>query len=132
MFTQNEINELLQNKNVSKCSSKAITYNKKFKVWAVKKYFNNGNSSNMIFKEAGFDLNILGKYRPDNCLKLWRRIYNNKGEEELLKENRSGPGRIKKLEFKSKDEEIEYLKTKIAYMDAENDFLAKLRGLKRE
>ena len=132
MFTKEQVNELLKNKNVSKCSSKAITYNKEFKLRAVKKYYKHGYSPGMIFKEAGFDLEAITRNRADQCLKRWRKIYGNKGERELMKESRGGPGRRKKLEFKTKDEEIEYLKTKIAYMNAENDFLAKLRGLKRE
>ncbi len=132
MFTQEQTNELLNNKNVSRCSSKSITYSKEFKLLAIKRYYEDGHSPRMIFEEAGFDLDIIGKKRAKNSLSRWRRTYNKKGEKELTKENRGGSGRRKKLEFMSKNEEIEYLKTKIAYMDAENDFLAKLRGLKRE
>jgi hypothetical protein len=75
---------------------------------------------------------IVGREKPKGCLARWRRTYANKGEKELMKENRSGPGRRKKLVFRSKDEEIEYLKTKVKYLDTENDFLAELQGLKRE
>ena len=50
-----------------------------------------------------------------------------------MKENRGGPGRRKKwICHKNNKEKIEYLETKIAYLEAENDFLAKLRGLKRK
>lgn len=133
MFSEEQINELSRNKNVSRCSSKSISYSKDFKLWAVKKYFKEGSSPNMIFREASFDLNILGKDRPKNCLRLWRKIYSDKGSAGLEKEQRGGKGgRKKKLQFRDKDEEIRYLRAKIAYMDAENDFLAKLRGLKRE
>ena len=58
-----------------------------------------------------------------------------KDYKELLKENRGsgrGGGRPPKMKFKNDKEKIKYLEAKIAYMDAENDFLAKLRGLKRE
>ena len=132
MFNPEQIKELSRNKNVSKCSSKSITYNKDFKLRAVKQYYENGYSPTMIFEEARFDIAIIGKEKPKGCLARWRRTYTNKGEKELMKENRGGLGRRKKLEFKNKDDEIKYLKTKIAYMNAENDFLAKLRGLKRE
>jgi len=51
----------------------------------------------------------------------------------LLRENRCGPGRRqKRKEFKDNEEKIKYLETKVKYLNAENDFLAKLRGLKRE
>ena len=133
MFTKEQIKQLLENKNVCKCSSKSITFHGEFKVKAVESYFKEGLSPNMIFKEAGFDLNVIGKEMPKCSLVRWRRIYNKGNKKGLLKENRGGPGRRKKkVEFKNDKEEIEYLKTKIAYMDAENDFLAKLRGLKRE
>jgi uncharacterized protein (DUF2344 family) len=130
MFTRKQINELLNNNNVIKCSSKSITYGKDFKLLAVKKYYEDGYSPRMIFEESGFSINIIGKKRAKDSLLRWRRIYNKRGEKELVKENRGSSGKRKRLEFKSKDEEIKYLKTKIAYVEAENDFLAKLRGLK--
>ena len=133
MFTQEQIQELLNNRNVIKCSSASISYNKDFKLAALKKYYEEGFSPNMIFEEAGFNLATIGRDKPKGCLARWRRIYKDKGRKELTKENRGGlGGRKKKIQFKTKDEEIEYLKAKIAYIDAENDFLAKLRGLKRE
>lgn len=132
MFTQEQMNELQKNKNVVKCSSKSITYSKDFKLLAIKRYYEDGHSPRMIFEEAGFDIDIVSKKRAEDGLLRWRRIYNEKGKKELIKENRgSQRGRLK-VKFKSKEEEIKYLKTKIAYIEAENDFLAKLRGLKRE
>ena len=132
MFTQDQVKELLKNKNVSKCSPKSITYKKEFKAGAVNKYYNEGYSPKMIFEEAGFSLGVIGKKKPDKCLHRWKTIFNQRGEKELLKENRGQSGGRTKTKFKDKQKEIEYLKTKIAYLDAENDFLAKLRGLKRE
>jgi len=133
MFKEEQINELLRNKNVSRCSLKSITYSNDFKVWAVKMYFEEGYSPRDIFKKAGFNINIIGIARAKDALLRWRKKFNNKGEAGLEKEMRGrGGSRKNKLQFKDKDEEIKYLKAKIAYMDAENDFLAKLRGLKRE
>ena len=133
MFTQGEIAELRRNKNISKCSSKSITYSNQFKLNAVKQYYKDGYSPNMIFKKAGFNLAIIGKDRYKSSLRLWKKIYNEKGEEWLMKENRGVSGkRKKKIEFKSDKEKIEYLETKIKYLNAQNDFLAKLQGLERE
>jgi hypothetical protein len=132
MFNQEQINDLLKNKNVSKCSSKSITYSKDFKLLAIKKYYEEGYSPNMIFREAGFDIGVLGSERIRGCLKRWRKIYNNKGDTALMKENR-GKTKWKKEKIpKNNKDKIKYLKTKIAYLEAENDFLAKLRGLKRK
>jgi len=133
MFTQEQIKKLEKNKHVSKCSHSSINYHKDFKIWAVKKYFGEGYSPRMIFEEAEFEISIVGKERVVDCLRRWRKKYSSQGEKGLSKDNRGKfGGRKKKRQFKTKDEEIEYLKAKIAYMDAENDFLAKLRGLKRE
>jgi len=133
MFTQEQVNELRRNNNVSKCSQTSMTYSKEFKVNAVKKYYEDGYSPKMIFEEAGFNLNTIGGERARFSLIRWRKTYNKKGEKELMKESRGGPGRRKKkVEFKNDKEKIKYLETKIKYLDAQNDFLAKLRGLERE
>lgn len=132
MFTQKQINKLSQNKNVLKCSSKSITYSREFKLTAIKKYYEKGYGPNMIFREAGFDLNILGKHRAKNSLGKWRKIYNNKGSTALMKENRGKTKWKKKKMPENNKDKIKYLETKIAYLEAENYFLAKLRGLKRK
>lgn len=132
-FSETQLKELLANPNVSKCSDKSITYKKEFKIMAVKKYFEEGYSPITIFEEAGFPRNWLGKYRARNCLKKWKAKYTTEGQQSLLRETRGGPGRRKKrIMHKDSNEKIEYLETKIAYLEAENDFLAKLRGLKRK
>lgn len=128
MFNQKQIEELLNNKNVVKCSPKSITYNNKFKLEAIRKYYDKGYSPKIIFEEAGFNLSWIGKDKPKQCLKRWKDKYR-QGKGALIKENRGGPGRRSKHINK---DSIEYLKTKIAYLEAENDFLAKLRGLKRK
>jgi len=132
MFTQSQIDALIKNKNVLKCSSSSITYSKNFKVKAVKRYYEDGFSPRMIFEEAGFNMDAIGEDRASDSLLRWRRTYDQRGEKTLLKDGRGSRGRPKKLEFKTKEEEIKYLKTKVKYLKAENDFLAKLRGLKRE
>lgn len=133
MFNAEQIDELSRNKNVLRCSAKSITYNRKFKLKALKQYFEEGMGPNQIFEEAGFPRDWLGEHRAVNCLKKWRNKYKKEGQEALLKENRGGPGRRKKRAcYKDDKEKMEYLETKIAYLEAENDFLAKLRGLKRK
>jgi len=133
MFTQLQIDHLSANENVNKCTSKYIIYRPEFKLAAVKKYFNEGHSPRMIFREAGFDLKILGVERADDSLLRWRRIYQSRGAKGLRERQKVKPKiKIKDKQFKNDKERIKYLEAKIAYMDAENDFLAKLRGIKRE
>lgn len=133
MFNEEQVKELLNNKNVSRCSAKSITYSQEFKLKALRQYFDEGMGPNQIFEEAGFPRDCLGEYRARTSLKRWRDKYRKDGQAALLKENRGGPGRRKKRVFHKDDKEkMEYLETKIAYLEAENDFLAKLRGLKRK
>ena len=133
MFSPEQIKELEKNKNVIKCSAKSITYSNEFKLAAVKRYYEEGVSPKLIFSGAGFDVSWLGKTQAKNNLRHWRQKYNDCGEACLFKEGRGGSGRRKKkIRYRNDNEKMEYLETKIAYLEAENDFLAKLRGLKRE
>ncbi len=126
IYTPEQIKELLANPNVDSCSPKSITYNKGFKLLAIKQYYEEGLSPRTIFKKAGFDLAALGKYKPENCLKLWRKVYQNKGEAGLAEELRgkNSSGRKKRP---NNPNDPDYLKAKIAYLEAENDFLKKLK-----
>jgi len=134
MFTDKQIKELSKNKNVVKCSSRSIGYSCEFKIRAVKLYYEKGYSPNRIFKEAGFDVLLIGKDKPGDCLIRWRRKYQSKGKAGLLKDDRGkskGGGRPKTKGLSDK-ERIEYLEAKVAYLKAENDFLTKLRAGKKE
>lgn len=125
IYSAEQVNNLLANPNVVKCSSKAVTYRKKFKTWAVKEYYDHGLGPNTIFQKAGFDLNTLGRDKPKNCLKRWRKTYKAKGETGLETESRGKNGGRKPKNKESAD--IEYLQTKIAYLEAENNFLRNLK-----
>ncbi len=134
MFTNEQGKELLKNKNVSKCSLKSITYAPNFKVKAVKLYYDKGLSPKQIFAEAGFNIAMIGSETPKRCLQGWRKLYNKKGVAGLLRDNRGkskNGGRFKTKGLSDK-EKIEYLEAKVAYLKAENDFLAKLRAARKE
>jgi hypothetical protein len=130
-FSQEQAVELLNNVNVSKCSEKAITYAKDFKVRAVKQYLEEGKAAKEIFRLAGFDLDTIGKDTPKDCLGDWCKIFRTKGAIGLQTENRGkGGGRPKAKEMTEK-KRIEYLEAEVAYLKAENDFLIKLRAKRR-
>jgi transposase-like protein len=133
IFNEEQIRELLTNTNVSRCSNKSITYSKEFKVLAVKKYYEEGYSPNMIFKESGFDVKLIGQDVPNDCLCRWRKIYRMKGEDKLRVEARGkhrGGGRPRTKDLTEADK-IKRLEIEVAYLKAENDFLAKLRAAKK-
>ena len=125
VYSPEQLQALRDNPNVAKCSNKSITYSKDFKIKAVKAYYDTGQSPNAIFLEAGFDLNVIGKGKPKSCLRDWKSIYKAKGETGLNTEGRGKDGGRKPKTKESKD--IEYLQTKIAYLEAENNFLRNLK-----
>ena len=131
IFTKEEIDKLSKNKNVTKCSEKLITYNKDFKIKAVKQYYDEYMMPNEIFEQAGFDLDTIGKDTAHSCLARWRKTFKNKGVLSLNTENRGKAKdgeRPKKIKNKSDKDKIERLEANVAYLKAENDFLAKLRA----
>lgn len=111
---------------------KQIKYSNEFKVKAVKEY-KEGLTPQIIFKQNGFDIT---KCRPKDLLSRWNKIYREKGEDWLSKENRGknskGGGRPKIPKFKDEKEKIKYLELQVAYLKAENDFLVKLRAQKNK
>lgn len=131
IFTKEQIEGLLKNTNVSRCSERSITYSKKFKMNAVKLY-KEGLTSTEIFAEAGFDTRIIGRKTPKECLRNWNRIYRTKGLEGLAIETRGRGGGRPKTKNLTDIEKIKYLEAKVAYLKAENDFLAKLRAKRSE
>jgi|SRR3989344_5455486 len=126
IFTQEQINTLLNNKNVAKCSEKSISYHRDFKLAAVRRY-QEGLPPTAIFTEAGFNLALIGRKEPKWCLERWRSIFRKKGADGFSKEARGGPGRRKALRPMSDQEKLKYYEAQIAYLKAENAFLAKLR-----
>jgi len=132
IFTQEEIEYLLGNVNVAKCSNRSITYTTEFKVKAIELY-EQGFMSTEIFNQAGFDLHLIGKDQPTQCLGRWRRIVKKKGIGGLTESRgEHGKGGRPKTKDVSEADRIEYLEAQVAYLKAENDFLAKLRAKRRE
>lgn len=132
-FTADQIIELLKNANVARCSEKSISYSKEFKQKAIGQYQKGGHSPRMIFKEAGFDLCLIGEGAPDESLRRWRKTYTEKGLAGLNTEarGRSHNGGRPKTKGLTDADRIKRLEIENAYLKAENDFLAKLRAAKK-
>ena len=129
-FNKKQRVELSKNKNVKRCSEKSITYDKDFKIKAVKQYYDEYLIPNEIFEQAGFDLNIIGRKTPAGCLARWKKTFQRKGVGALKNENRgrNSSGRPKKIKDKSDEDKMERLEATVAYLKEENDFLVKLRA----
>jgi len=126
IFSKEEIETLSQNPNVSKCSEKSITWSKDFKISAVRQY-QDGLPAQEIFRQAGFNIDLVGHETPRMCLKCWRKIFKDKGWSGLKVETRGKGGGRPKINWTNDKEKMRYMEAQIAYLKAENDFLAKLR-----
>jgi transposase len=65
---------LEENPNVLHVSERSIAYKSEFKVEAVKENAN-GKGPTQIFIEHGFDLDVIGVDKPQQCLKRWRKTF---------------------------------------------------------
>ncbi len=125
--------ELRKNPNIAKCSQKAVTYSKDFKLKSVKQYLEENLSCTEIFRLAGFDISILGRNIPKDRIGDWKYIYRTYGEAGLStdRRGRSSPGRPRTANLSEK-EKMERLEAEVAYLKAENDFLKQLRAKRAE
>ena len=118
---------LLSNKYVEKISGSHVTFSSKFKIKAVEMNLE-GKSPSDIFLELGVDpLYFLPNY-PKKTISRWKKIYLQEGEEALIEETRgkNAKGRPRK---KYDPNDIDSVMARLAYLEAENDFLKKLHAL---
>ncbi len=70
-LTKDEIRILRQNPYVEEVNGSRITYSEEFKMLFVKEYFG-GKKPTAIFRDAGFDVSVLGSKRIERCSARWR------------------------------------------------------------
>ena len=112
-FSSEQISEMLENKNIARCSEKSITYHRDFKIRAVNQYQDEGLSAIQIFKRAGFNVDVIGRKTPKHCLGDWRKIFKTKGIDGLTKEQRGGPGRRHSVKDLTDEEKLKRLTAEV-------------------
>ncbi len=133
IYTQDQRRELLKNPHILRCSEKSITYRVEFKIATVQSY-EQGMTAPQVFEQAGIPLALVGRDQPKNCLYLWVKRYRYHGANglsEVRGMNARKAGRPKTKGITDKDK-IQRLEAEVAYLKAENDFLAKLRAKRAE
>lgn len=121
-FTPDERRSLESNPNVLKVGKSNITYAADFREHALKCY-HDGEPPRKIFRQAGIDISIFPEGYPESTISRWHNT-----AKKLRKSSRkSGSGRPKKTGNMTPEE----MEVRIAYLEAENDFLKKLRALER-
>lgn len=131
IFSSEEQQLLQKNQNVARCSDRSITYTTAFKENAVKQY-EEGMSSTEIFRQAGFDLNLIGRRQPKCCLRRWRIRFKEYGIVGLTEaRGKTSTGR-KKKRVNTETDRLKWLEAEVKYLKAENAFLARLRAKRAE
>lgn len=138
-FTQEERTILSKHKHIAKVTDHTVSFTPAFKKFAVAENVDKGRRPQDIFITEGIPISIIGDDIPQRNLEAWRKKVKERGVNALDEDNRGhnkrSSGRKKKEridESKMSDKEIiEYYKAKCAYTDAENDFLARTRGIPR-
>jgi len=131
IFSSEEQQQLKNNPNVERCSTKSITYTTAFKKRAVALY-ERGTTATDIFKESGFNLDLIGRRQPKNCLQRWRTRVKEVGVSGL-KDTRGENAKGKKSQVRNTEtDRMKWLEAEVKYLRAENDFLARLRAKRAE
>jgi hypothetical protein len=127
-FSEEEILRLRQNPCVFSCTSNSVNYTYEFKKRALELH-REGVTAREIWKRSGFEVS---KWKPNYfrlTLRDWKNIVKKHGLEGLLKpggtQHDRGPDDTPK-------DKIKRLELQVKYLEAENDFLAKLRAKRAE
>ena len=128
LFDEEQQKQLRANHWVKSVTEKSISFTEDFKVHFINEY-NLGKLPKQIFKDAGFDINMLGDKRIEQCTARYKR--QNKRIEGFhdTRANNSGRRIGKELSI---DEENELLKKQNAKLQQELEFLKKMEYLARQ
>jgi transposase-like protein len=131
IFNEFQRKQLESNPNIEHVSDRSISYKAEFKIKAVKENLK-GKGPLDIFIDHGFDVNIIGSEKPGQCLKRWRKSYQEFGEEGFFMERRGkgSTGRPSSKEM-TVEEKLKKAEARIAFLEMENDLLKKLEQLER-
>jgi len=128
-FSAKDRRSLESNPLVKSVGPNQVQFSAKFKLKALKLH-ENGFRPLDIFLKLGVDPNLFVESYPKKCLTRWKKIVEKHGEKGLKEERRGkcATGRPKKEALK--DEKA--LRSRISILEAEIDFLKKLRALEEE
>lgn len=126
-FSEAVRKSLLANKYVLKVTGSHVSFTASFKIKAVEMNLE-GQSPAEIFRHLGVDpINFLPDY-PKKSISRWKKIYQEEGKD-ALKEEQRGKGATGRPRKKYDPNDIDSVMARLAYLEAENDFLKKLHAL---
>lgn len=126
-FTEEQRQDLQKNPNVKAVTSVGVLYRETFKKEALELY-EKGMTPIEIFMQAGFNIETIGKENPSKILSKWRcgiGYKPNQNRELSIKH----PIKLNSDKCTYTDKEIKKILARNRYLEAENDFLKKLKAL---
>ena len=128
-FSTKEIKTLQKNPNVQRVSERAITYTDAFKNKFMDEYLA-GKLPRQIFKENGFDVDVIGIKRIEQSAYRWKKAYEKNGLIGLTDTRKTGSGRPLKREL-TPSEIIERQEARIKLLEGQVELLKKLEATER-
>ena len=130
IFSSDDLAKLRLNPCVFNCTERSVNYTYEFKKRALELHAD-GVSAKEIWRRAGFDTSKWKKHYFRLTIRDWKRIVMRGGQEGLTKQ--SGVQADGGLNRRSTEpERVKRLELQVRYLEAENDFLAKLRAKRAE
>lgn len=117
-FTSSEQASFALNPNISHVTKSSIIYTQEFKEHAVEQYYS-GVPARKIFDDADIDISLFPADYARHTIKRWRNARNQGASVRSRKGRPKNPSNMTVTEMEAR----------IAYLEAENDFLKKLRAL---
>ena len=126
-FTEEQKLELQKNPNVKTVTSVGVLYSDKFKKEAIELY-EKGMTPIDIFVQAGFNTETIGKENPSKILSKWRCGIGYKPNQISNESSIKHPIRLNTDKCTYSNKEIKKILARNRYLEAENDFLKKLKA----
>jgi hypothetical protein len=127
-FSEGQIEKLRLNPCVFNCTTSSVNYTVEFKKRALE-LSDNGISAKEIWLRSDFDTSWWRKGYFRETIRDWKKIVAQKGIEGLIK---SGGIQFDKGPSLNSSDKVKRLELQVKYLQAENDFLAKLRAKRAE
>jgi transposase InsO family protein len=116
--------KLESNKYIKRVSALSITYTDEYKRLFIELYLS-GVLPKKIFADHGFEIDVLGTKRIEQCAARWKRDYNNNGLVGLVDSRETASGRPLKREL-TPEEIIQRQQAKIELLESQVNMLKKL------
>lgn len=129
-FSPEEVAVLRNNPNVQKVSEKSITYTDAFKRAFIEEYLKGQKTPRVIFRESGFNTQVLGERRYEQAAARWLKRYNEDGMTGL-RDTRKDPFHRVEPQNLSQDELIRRQDAQIKLLQEQVELLKKLDEIER-